>query len=55
MLPDITGQRLYHEIYLNDARKTEPKKLRTVIRHPIRKKTAPALNIKMPKVLEKDF
>ena len=34
---DITGQRLHHEIYLSDARKTAPDKLRTVIRHPIRK------------------
>ena len=34
---DITDQRLHHEIYLNDARRTAPEKLRTVIRHPIRK------------------
>ena len=34
---DITEQRLHHEIYLNDARKTAPEKLKTVIRHPIRK------------------
>ena len=37
-VPDITDQRLHHEINLSDARKTEPKKLKTVIRHPIRKK-----------------
>ncbi len=37
-LPDITDRRLHHEIYLNDARKTAPDKLKTVIRHPIRKK-----------------
>ena len=37
-VPDITDQRRHHEIYLSDARKTEPKKLRTVIRHPIRRK-----------------
>ncbi|MBQ1507843.1 MAG: GyrI-like domain-containing protein, partial [Erysipelotrichaceae bacterium] len=36
-LPDITGERLHHEIYLTDARKTDPAKLKTVIRHPIRK------------------
>lgn len=34
---DITDQRLHHEIYLSDARRTAPEKLRTVIRHPIRK------------------
>ena len=34
---DITEQRLHHEIYLSDARKTAPEKLKTVIRHPIRK------------------
>ena len=33
---DITDQRLHHEIYLSDARKVEPEKLKTVIRHPIR-------------------
>ena len=33
---DITEERRHHEIYLSDARKTAPKKLRTVIRHPIR-------------------
>lgn len=35
---DITDKRLHHEIYLSDARKVEPDKLKTVIRHPIRKK-----------------
>ena len=34
----ITDQRLHHEIYLSDARKVAPEKLKTVIRHPIRKK-----------------
>ncbi len=33
---DITSSRLHHEIYLSDARKTAPEKMRTVIRHPIR-------------------
>jgi len=37
---DITDQRLHHEIYLSDARKTTPEKLRTVIRHPVRKSYA---------------
>ena len=34
---DITDQRFHHEIYLSDARKVAPEKLRTVIRHPIRR------------------
>ena len=33
---DITDQRMHHEIYLSDARKVAPEKLRTVIRHPIK-------------------
>lgn len=36
-LLDITDKRLHHEIYLSDARKVAPEKLKTVIRHPIRK------------------
>ena len=32
---DINDQRLHHEIYLSDARKVDPEKLKTVIRHPI--------------------
>ncbi|MCR5204714.1 MAG: GyrI-like domain-containing protein [Lachnospiraceae bacterium] len=35
---DITYKRLHHEIYLSDARKVAPEKLKTVIRHPIKKK-----------------
>lgn len=35
---DITPRRLHHEIYLSDFRKTEVEKMKTVIRHPIRKK-----------------
>lgn len=34
---DFSDSRLHHEIYLSDARKTPPEKLRTVIRHPIKK------------------
>lgn len=34
---DITDERRHHEIYLSDARKVVPEKLRTVIRHPIRR------------------
>ncbi len=33
---DITDERMHHEIYLSDARKVAPEKLKTVIRHPIR-------------------
>ena len=35
---DFSDDRIHHEIYLSDARKTAPEKLKTVIRHPIRKK-----------------
>lgn len=35
---DITSTRLHHEIYLSDPRKTDLEKLKTVIRHPIKKK-----------------
>ncbi len=35
---DITDRRMHHEIYLSDARKTAPEKLRTVIRHPVKVK-----------------
>ena len=34
---DFSDERWHHEIYLSDARKTAPEKLKTVIRHPIRK------------------
>ena len=36
-ITDLSDTRLHHEIYLSDARKTAPEKLKTVIRHPIRK------------------
>lgn len=36
---DITDERPHHEIYLSDPRKTAPEKLKTVIRHPIKKLT----------------
>ena len=35
---DISDKRLPHEIYLSDARRVSPDKLKTVIRHPVRKK-----------------
>ena len=34
---DITDTRYHHEIYLSDPRKCDANKLKTVIRHPIRK------------------
>ncbi|MCM1253654.1 MAG: GyrI-like domain-containing protein [Clostridium sp.] len=34
---DITQKRLHHEIYLSDARKVAPERLKTVIRHPVKK------------------
>lgn len=34
---DISEERFHHEIYLSDARRTAPEKLKTVIRHPIKK------------------
>ena len=35
---DITDTRFHHEIYLSDPRRCNVNKLKTVIRHPIRKK-----------------
>lgn len=35
---DITDERMHHEIYLSDARKVDSSKLKTVIRHPIKKR-----------------
>ena len=34
---DITEERMHHEIYLSDVRKVAVEKLKTVIRHPIKK------------------
>lgn len=34
---DITLERMHHEIYLGDVRKTVAEKLKTVLRHPIKK------------------
>jgi len=36
VLPDGHIRR-HHELYLNDPRKTDPEKMKTVVRHPIRK------------------
>ncbi len=34
---DITDQRLHHEIYLSDVRRVAPAKLKTVVRHPVKR------------------
>ncbi len=34
---DFSETRMHHEIYLSDARRVSPEKLKTVIRHPIKK------------------
>jgi hypothetical protein len=34
---DLSDQRRHHEIYLSDARRVLPEKLKTVIRHPVRR------------------
>jgi len=36
---DFSDARRHHEIYLSDARRVAPEKWKTVIRHPIRKKS----------------
>lgn len=36
--PDITDERMHHEIYLSDPRRCDVHKLKTVVRHPVRKK-----------------
>ena len=33
---DISEKRRHHEIYLSDARRVAPDKLKTIIRHPIK-------------------
>ena len=35
--PDFSKHRLHHEIYLSDTRKVAAEKLKTVIRHPVRR------------------
>ena len=34
---DIKRGRYHHEIYLSDPRRTAPERLRTVVRHPVKK------------------
>ena len=36
-IDDISDTRRHHEIYLSDPRKTAPEKIKTVLRHPVRK------------------
>ena len=36
-VPDFSAVRRHHEIYLSDPRKVDPVKMKTVVRHPIRK------------------
>ncbi len=36
---DFSATRLHHEIYLSDARRVAPERLKTVIRHPIKKRS----------------
>ena len=33
---DMSAERLHHEIYLSDPRKSNPEKMKTVVRHPIK-------------------
>ena len=35
--PDFSGERRHHEIYLGNPRRGDPQKLKTVIRHPVRR------------------
>ena len=37
-LSDFSGMRFHHEVYPGDLRRTAPEKLKTVLRHPLRKK-----------------
>ena len=36
-VPDFSDVRRHHEIYLSDPRKVDPAKMKTVVRHPVRK------------------
>ena len=38
LIKDITDKRRHHEIYLSDPMKTEPEKIKTVLRIPVKKK-----------------
>ena len=36
-VPDFSAVRRHHEIYLSDPRRVDPSKMKTIVRHPIRK------------------
>lgn len=36
--PDFTGKRRHHEIYLSSPQKTAPEKMKTILRHPIKRR-----------------
>lgn len=36
-VPDFSDVRRHHEIYLSDPRKSDPAKMKTVVRHPVRR------------------
>jgi len=35
---DLVENDLHHEIYLSDPRKVAPEKLKTILRHPVKKR-----------------
>lgn len=43
---DFSSERKHHEIYLSDARRVAPEKLKTVIRHPVKKTLSHSKEIK---------
>ena len=43
---DFSEERFHHEIYLSDPRKVAAEKLRTVIRHPVRKVSSNVIFLK---------
>lgn len=36
-VPDFSDMRRHHEVYLSDPRKADPAKMKTVVRHPVRR------------------
>ncbi len=38
LFDEVGSERKHHEIYLSDPRKTDPESLKTVLRHPVRRK-----------------
>lgn len=37
---DLSEARRHHEVYLSDARRVAPDKLKTIIRHPVKRRSA---------------